>query len=71
MKPYYKNHLVSQNNLLIQKISTDTDTQRNPLMSSFLLDNYQRKLIAIMISHITKIQQNSVKRLYHSACLLK
>lgn len=54
MKPYYKNHLVSQNNLLIQKISTDTDAQRNPLMSSFLLDNYQRKLIAIMISHITK-----------------
>lgn len=54
MNPYYKNHLVSQNNLLIQKISTDTDTQRNPLMSSFLLDNYQRKLIAIMISHITK-----------------
>lgn len=54
MKPYYKNHLVSQNNLLIQKISTDTDTHRNPLMSSFILDGYQRKLIAIMISHITK-----------------
>ncbi len=54
MKPYYKNHLVSQNNLLIQKISTDTDIHRNPLVSSFLLDNYQRKLIAIMISHITK-----------------
>lgn len=54
MKPYYKNYLVSQNNLLIQKISTDTDSNRNPLMSSFLLDNYQRKLIAIMISHITK-----------------
>lgn len=54
MNPYYKNHLVSQNNLLIQKISTDNDKTRNPLMSSFLLDNYQRKLIAIMISHITK-----------------
>ena len=54
MKPYYKNYLVSQNNLLIQKISTDLDISRNPLMSSFLLDNYQRKLIAIMISHITK-----------------
>lgn len=54
MKPYYKNYLVSQNNLLIQKISTDTDISRNPLMSSFLLDNYQRKLVAIMISHITK-----------------
>lgn len=54
MKPFYKNYLVSQNNLLIQKISTDTDSNRNPLMSSFLLDNYQRKLIAIMISHITK-----------------
>ena len=54
MKPYYKNHLVSQNNLLIQKISTDTDEHRNPLLSSFVLDSYQRKLIAIMISHITK-----------------
>lgn len=54
MKPYYKNYLVSQNNLLIQKISTDANLTRNPLMSSFLLDNYQKKLIAIMISHITK-----------------
>lgn len=52
----YKNKekrlIVSQDNKLIQKISTDENYNRNLTKQSFVLDVYQKRLIALMLSHI-------------------
>lgn len=52
----YKNKekrlIVSQDNKLIQKISTDENYNRNLTKQSFVLDIYQKRLIALMLSHI-------------------
>lgn len=47
-----KRLVVSQSNTLIQKASTDTNYDRNLTKQSFVLDVYQRRLVALMISHI-------------------
>lgn len=52
----YKNKekqlIVSQDNKLIQKISTDYNYRRNLTKQSFVLDTYQKRLLALMISHV-------------------
>ena len=52
----YKNKekqlVVSQDNKLIQKISTDYNYRRNLTKQSFVLDTYQKRLLALMISHV-------------------
>ena len=52
----YKNKekqlVVSQDNKLIQKMSTDEDYSRNLTKQSFVLDVYQKRLIALMLSHV-------------------
>lgn len=52
----YKNKekqlVVSQDNKLIQKMSTDEDYDRNLTKQSFVLDVYQKRLIALMLSHV-------------------
>ncbi len=52
----YKNKekqlVVSQDNKLIQKMSTDDDYDRNLTKQSFVLDVYQKRLIALMLSHV-------------------
>lgn len=52
----YKNKekqlVVSQDNKLIQKMSTDEDYSRNLTKQSFVLDIYQKRLIALMLSHV-------------------
>lgn len=52
----YKNKekqlVVSQDNKLIQKMSTDEDYERNLTKQSFVLDVYQKRLIALMLSHV-------------------
>ena len=45
--------IVSQNNKLIQKMSTDYDYERNLTKQSFVLDVYQRKMIALLIAHVS------------------
>ena len=52
----YKNKekqlIVSQDNKLIQKISTDYNYRRNLTKQSFVLYTYQKRLLALMISHV-------------------
>jgi len=52
----YKNKekqlVVSQDNKLIQKMSTDDDYDRNLTKQAFVLDVYQKRLIALMLSHV-------------------
>ena len=45
--------IVSQDNKLIQKMSTDYDYERNLTKQSFVLDVYQRKMIALLIAHVS------------------
>lgn len=52
LKDKDKKLVVAQDNKLIQKISTDEDYSRNLTKQSFVLDVYQKRLIALMISHI-------------------
>ena len=52
IKNKQKQLIVSQDNKLIQKISTDYSTRRNLTQQSFVLDTYQKRLVALMISHI-------------------
>lgn len=52
LKDKDKELVVAQDNKLIQKISTDNDYDRNLTKQSFVLDVYQKRLLALMISHI-------------------
>ncbi len=52
LKDKDKELVVAQDNKLIQKISTDEDYDRNLTKQSFVLDVYQKRLLALMISHI-------------------
>lgn len=47
-----KQLIVSQDNRLIQKISTDYNYRRNLTKQSFVLDTYQKRLLALMLSHV-------------------
>ena len=52
IKNKQKQLVVSQDNKLIQKISTDYNYRRNLTRQSFVLDTYQKRLLALMISHV-------------------
>ena len=52
LQDHEKRLIVSQANGLIQKISTDVDYSRNLTKQSFILDVCQKRLIALLISHI-------------------
>lgn len=47
-----KRFIVSQDNALIQKISTEPDITKNLSEQSFILNTWQKRLILLMISHI-------------------
>ena len=52
IKNKQKQLIVSQDNKLIQKISTDYNYRRNLTKQSFVLDVYQKRLLTLMISHV-------------------